>query len=306
MSDRRRFLQRSGTALLTAFAVPWAAAAAPVAPAAAKGGSVAAAIAGAKDFAALEQVSGGRLGVTLLEVATGRRLGRRQDERFPMCSTFKALLAAHVLSLADAGTLSLDERLPIRQAQLLSWAPESERHVGKDLTVRDLCRAAVTNSDNTAANLLLARAGGPPALTTFLRRQGDAVTRSDRYEPEMNNFAPGDPRDTTSPAAVAASLARFAVGDGLSKASRAQYADWLIDNQTGDDCLRAGLGKRWRVGDKTGNNGRDTRNDLAVLWPLAGGAPWVLVALLQGARVDADQRDAVLARVGALADAMIG
>ncbi|RZZ83550.1 class A beta-lactamase [Pseudoxanthomonas winnipegensis] len=305
MSDRRRFLQRSGTALLTAFAAPWAAAVAPVAPAAAKGG-VAAAIAGARDFAALEQVSGGRLGVTLLEVGTGRRMGRRQDERFPMCSTFKALLAAHVLSLADAGALSLDERLPIRQAQLLSWAPESERHVGKDLTVRDLCRAAVTNSDNTAANLLLARAGGPPALTAFLRKQGDAVTRSDRYEPAMNGFALDDPRDTTSPAAVAASLARFAVGDGLSKASRAQYADWLIDNQTGDDCLRAGLGKRWRVGDKTGNNGRDTRNDLAVLWPLAGGTPWVLVALLQGARVDADQRDAVLARVGALADQMIG
>ncbi|WCE02978.1 class A beta-lactamase [Pseudoxanthomonas sp. JBR18] len=303
MSDRRRFLQRSGTALLTAFTVPLASAVVPVAPVAKC--RVEAAIASAKDLAALEQISGGRLGVTLLDVGTGRRLGRRQDERFPMCSTFKALLAAHVLSLADAGTLSLDERIPIGQAQMMSWAPVSERHLGKDLSVRDLCRAIVTLSDNPAANLLLKRVGGPPALTAFLRKQGDAVTRNDRYEPEMNRFTPGDPRDTTSPAAMAASLARFAVGDGLSAGSRAQYADWLIDNQTGDDCLRAGLGKRWRVGDKTGNNGRDTRNDLAVLWPRAGGTPWVLVALLQGARVDEAQRDAVLARVGALADAMI-
>jgi beta-lactamase class A len=104
---------------------------------------------------------------------------------------------------------------------------------------------------------------------------------------------------------MAASLARFAVGNGLSAASRLQFADWLIDNQTGDACLRAGLGKRWRVGDKTGSNGEDTRNDIAVLWPRAGGAPWVVTAYLQGASVDDDQRAAVLARVGALADAMI-
>jgi len=181
----------------------------------------------------------------------------------------------------------------------------ARRHVGKDLSVRDLCRGTLTTSDNTAANLLLGVNGGPSALTAFLRAQGDTVTRNDRYEPDMNRFAKGDPRDTTSPAAMATSLARFAVGDGLSEKSRLQLADWLIDNQTGDACLRAGLGKRWRVGDKTGSNGEDTRNDIAVLWPRAGGTPWVVTAYLQGASVDEDQRAAVLARVGALADAMI-
>ncbi len=122
----------------------------------------------------------------------------------------------------------------------------------------------------------------------------------------MNTFAQDDPRDTTSPAAMAASLARFAVDDALSSDARQQLADWLIDNVTGDTCLRAGLGPRWRVGDKTGSNGKDTRNDVAVLWPLSGGAPWVVSACLQGATVDSDQRDAVLARAGQLADALIG
>lgn len=297
MHARRRFLQFSGAALASSLLAPALARAAAAVPAA---------IANAADFVALEKASGGRLGVTVLDTGSGRRIaGHRQDERFPMCSTFKSMLVAHVLSLADAGRVSLDTRVPIAEKDLLSYAPVARRHVGKDLSVRDLCRGTLTTSDNTAANLLLGVNGGPPALTAFLRAQGDAVTRNDRYEPEMNRFAKGDPRDTTSPAAMAASLARFAVGNGLSAASRLQFADWLIDNQTGDACLRAGLGKRWRVGDKTGSNGEDTRNDIAVLWPRAGGAPWVVTAYLQGASVDDDQRAAVLARVGALADAMI-
>ncbi len=300
MHARRRFLQFSGAALASSLLAPALARAAGPAPGAPS------AIASAADFAALEKASGGRLGVTVLDTGSGRRIGgHRQDERFPMCSTFKSMLVAHVLSLADAGRVSLDTRVPIAEKDLLSYAPVARRHVGKDLSVRDLCRGTLTTSDNTAANLLLGVNGGPPALTAFLRAQGDTVTRNDRYEPDMNRFAKGDPRDTTSPAAMAASLARFAVGDGLSEKSRLQLADWLIDNQTGDACLRAGVGKRWRVGDKTGSNGEDTRNDIAVLWPRAGGTPWVVTAYLQGASVDEDQRAAVLARVGALADAMI-
>ena len=245
--------------------------------------------------------------MTVLDTRSGRRIGgHRQAERFPMCSTFKSMLVAHVLSLADAGRLSLDTRVPVAEKDLLSYAPVARRHVGKDLSVRDLCRGTLTTSDNTAANLLLGVTGGPAALTAFLRDHGDRVTRNDRYEPDMNRFAAGDPRDTTSPAAMAASLALFAVGDGISAASRQQFADWLIDNQTGDACLRAGLGTRWRVGDKTGSNGEDTRNDIAVLWPRAGGTPWVITAYLQGASVDEEQRAAVLAQVGRIADQLIG
>jgi len=304
MYARRRFLQFTGAALASSLLAP---ALARSATPAAVAPATPAAIAGAADFPALEKASGGRLGVTVLDTGSGRRIGgHRQTERFPMCSTFKSMLVAHVLSLADAGRLSLDTRVPVAEKDLLSYAPVARRHVGKDLSVRDLCRGTLTTSDNTAANLLLGVTGGPAALTAFLRDHGDRVTRNDRYEPDMNRFAAGDPRDTTSPAAMAASLSRFAVGDGLSAASRQQFADWLIDNQTGDACLRAGLGKRWRVGDKTGSNGEDTRNDIAVLWPRAGGTPWVITAYLQGASVDEEQRAAVLAQVGRIADQLIG
>lgn len=297
MLSRRHFLHASAIALASPLAVPGSARSAPR-PAA--GGTAA-----AKDFAALEKASGGRLGVTLLDTRTGKRAGHRQDERFPMCSTIKWMLAAAALHRAERQPGFLDERLPMRAEDLIDHAPTTGRHVGKDLTVRDLCRTTMVTSDNPAANLLLRHLGGPPAITAFMRSHGDAVTRSDRYEPELNRFAPGDPRDTTSPSASAASLQRFVLGDALQPASRQQLADWLIDNETGDATLRAGLGGRWRVGDKTGSNGRDTRNDIGVLWPVGGGTAWVLTAYLQGASVDSDQRDAVLARVAALADALI-
>lgn len=260
----------------------------------------------AADFAALEKASGGRLGVTLLDTATGKRVGHRQDERFPMCSTFKFVLASTVLHHADRGTLSLDRRLPVRAQDMLSHAPVTRRHVGKDLAVRDLCRATMVTSDNPAANLLLGVVGGPAGVTAFLRANGDAVTRNDRLEPEMNEFAPGDPRDTTSPAAMAASLQRFVLGDVLKTASRLQLADWLIDNETGDARLRAGLSKAWRVGDKTGSNGEDTTNDIAILWPLAGGTPWVLTTYLQGATVDDAGRNDVLRQAAVIAERLIG
>jgi len=298
MLSRRHFLQTSALALASSLAVPGLARSAP--------GPAAATIATAADFAALEKASGGRLGVTLLDTRTGKRVGHRQDERFPMCSTIKWMLAAAALHRDERQPGFLDERLPMRAEDLIDHAPTTRRHVGKDLSVRDLCRTTMVTSDNPAANLLLRHLGGPPALTAFMRSHGDAVTRSDRYEPELNRFTLGDPRDTTSPAASAASLQRFVLGDALRPASRQQLADWLIDNETGDATLRAGLDKRWRVGDKTGSNGKDTRNDIGVLWPLGGGTAWVLTAYLQGASVDGGQRDAVLARVAALAERMTG
>lgn len=303
MLARRRFLKFSGAAVASSLALPLLAQAAGKAT-----GRVPtdAALTAANDFAALEKACAGRLGVTLLDTGSGRRIGHRQDERFPMCSTFKSMLAATVLSQAERTPGLLDRRVAVRQADLLSHAPVARRHAGKDMTVRDLCRATLITSDNTAANLLFGVVGGPPAVTAFLRASGDAVSRSDRLEPELNSFVEGDPRDTTTPAAMAASLQRVVLGEVLQPASRQQLADWLIDNETGDACLRAGLGKRWRVGDKTGSNGEDARNDIAVLWPLAGGSPWVLTAYLQAAAISNEQRATVLAQVGRIADRLIG
>ncbi|WP_115562669.1 class A beta-lactamase [Xanthomonas arboricola] len=287
MLNRRQFLCATGASVLLAASRPSQAVSLVASP-----------VAELRDeWARIERRSGGRLGIGLLDSATGKRIGQREDERFPMCSTFKFVLAAAVLQRVDQGALTLAQRVKIRASDMLSHAPVTERHVGGSLSVAELCRATMIYSDNPAANLLFPLVGEPAGLTAFLRGIGDAHTRSDRHEPEMNRYAEGDPRDTTTPAAMAATLRTLLLGDALQPASRKQLTDWMIDNRTGDACLRAGLTRDWKIGDKTGSNGTDTRNDIAILWPPKGRAPLLLTTYLNGAKVDDAGRDAALKAV---------
>lgn len=219
-------------------------------------------------FAGIESGLGGRVGVFAIDTGNGTEMSHRADERFAMCSTFKWLLAAFVLSLVDQDEMSLDERLSYGAADLLDYAPVAKEHVDTGwLTVEALCRASVTISDNTAANLLLHRIGGPAELTSFLRQTGDTVTRLDRNEPELNTNLPGDERDTTTPRAMAGSMNRILVGNVLSGPSRDMLLKWLKDARTGLDRLRAGLPSDWVVGDKTGTSVNGAVNDVAIAWP---------------------------------------
>jgi beta-lactamase class A len=258
------------------------------------------------EFQALERRTGGRLGVAILDLRSGDRLEHRAHERFPLCSTFKLLLAAQVLSRADRGEERLDRAVPINREDMVNahgrilWSPITEAHMGAALSVEELCAAAVSYSDNTAANLLLARSGGPPALTAYARALGDSVTRLDRTEPDLNEARPGDPRDTTSPRAMLDTLHTLLLGDALSSSSRARLTRWAIENTTGDKRLRAGLPAGWTVGDKTGTSGNGVANDIAIAWPPSD-RPVLVTAYLAAPDATGRQRDQVLEAVGRIA-----
>lgn len=219
------------------------------------------------ELAALEKKSGGRLGVAAFDLGSGTRISHRGDERFALCSTFKHLAAAFVLKRVDAGQEQLDRKVKISKADLVAYSPSSEKHVGGTMTMAELCEAAITWSDNAAANHILASYGGPAGLTEFLRSIGDQVTRLDRTEPALNDAAAGTgPQDTTTPNAMNEAMNTLVLGDVLSPASRQQLKDWLIGNKTGDARIRAGVPKNWVVGDKTGTC-KNAANDSAILFP---------------------------------------
>ena len=249
-------------------------------------------------LAALEARAGGRLGVAALDTGSGQRLAHRAGERFPLCSTFKVLLAGAVLAQVDAGRERLDRRIPYGKADLLAWAPVTRARVAEGgMAVGDLCAAAVEASDNTAANLLLAALGGPSAVTAFARSLGDPTTRLDRTEPALNEARPGDPRDTTTPEAMVGSLQALLLGQALAPGSRVRLEGWMTACTTGGARLRAGLPKDWGVGDKTGSGARGTVNDVAILRP-PGRPPILVAAYFTGSTASGKDRDAVLAEVG--------
>lgn len=257
-------------------------------------------------LAALEARHGGKLGVAALDVSTGRRLSHRADERFPILSVFKMLAAALALSHVDTGAAALSERIVIMPADVVPGSPAMSPQVGGEgVTLQAVCDAAVTRSDNTAGNLLLARYGGPAGLTAFARTLGDAVTRLDRTELMLNEAAAGDERDTTSPAAIVQAMRALLFGDALSQGSRIQLHDWLAANATGDARLRAGFPVGWRVGDKTGTGENGAANDVAIVQTPAGRA--VIVAVLYAwSETTPENRSAVIADVARLVTVAFG
>lgn len=244
------------------------------------------------DFARLEATFDARLGVYAIDTGTGRTVEHRADERFAYASTVKALAVAAVLDATTAE--QLDQVVHYAKADLVAHSPITERHAGKGMTLRELCDAAVRYSDNTAANLLLEQLGGPAGLKRALRDLGDQVTNPQRTEPSLNEAAPGDLRDTSSPRALATSLRAYVLDGALSDEDRELLVEWLKGNTTGDDLIRAGVPAGWQVGDKTGSGGYGTRNDIAVLWP-PDGAPIVLAVLTSRDKKDARHRDELVA-----------
>jgi len=249
-------------------------------------------------FQDIERRLGGQVGLSVLDTGSGKALSWRGGERFAMCSSFKWVLAAAILSRSEQGQFKLDDTIAYTKAQLFPHSPVTAAHVKEGhMRIEDLCAAAVEESDNGAANLLLARIGGPAAVTAYARGLGDATTRLDRNEPTLNENRPGDPRDTTTPDAMVQTMKTIWTGDALHPASRAKLLGWLRKSDTGTHRLRAGIPASWSEGDKTGTGDRGATVDNAIFWP-PNGAPLLAAAYLSGSTKPIEALEAAMAELG--------
>ena len=242
----------------------------------------------------VEAELGMRVGFAVIDTGSGLVTAYRQDERFAMASTFKALACAAALW---AGEAVLGKTSRIAKADLRPHSPVTEKRVGVALSTRELCAITLRTSDNAAANGVLKAIGGPDGLTAFLRRIGDKTTRLDRYEPELNTATPGDPRDTTTPSAMAETLRRLLIADSLSPTARDELRGWMAANAVANGLLRARLPKGWQIADRSGAGGHGTRGVIAVLWPPTG-APLVVSIYMDGGKHKLKTRDAAIAEIG--------
>jgi len=246
----------------------------------------------------LENQVGGRIGVLALNTANGARLAHRENERFAMCSTFKWLLAALILSEVERGKLTLTQKVPFTPNDLFDHAPVVKAHINEgELSVETLTQAIVEVSDNTAANLLLRLIDGPAGLTRYLRKLGDDITRLDRFETELNSNLPSDQRDTTTPAAMVSTMQTLLTGNALNTASREKLIGWMKTSSTGLERLRASLPGEWSVGDKTGTGANGAVNDVAIIWPPKR-APILVAVYMSGSTRPLKELNALHAEIG--------
>ena len=234
---------------------------------------------------ALEQKFGARLGV--FATRGNRTVEHRADERFAFCSTFKGLVTAAVLDR----NVPLDTVVRYTEADLMKSSQITRRHVATGMSLRDLCDAAVRYSDGTAGNLLLRTIGGPAELTKYLRGLGDDVTRMDRWEPDLTSAVPDDPRDTSTPRALGTTYRKLVLGKDLLR-------DLMDRNTTGDQRIRAGVPKGWKVADKTGTGEYGTMNDVGLAWPPTG-EPLLISLMSSKPTADAPYDQALLAEAAA-------
>lgn len=219
-------------------------------------------------MSALERRYNAYVGVFAVDVDDGRSISHRGQEAFAMCSTFKGYASARVLQMVGQGELALDQPVFVDPAAIVANSPRTAPRAGGEMTLDELCQAALQVSDNTAGNLLLKAIGGPPAITAFARSIGDPSTRLDRWETELNSAIPGDPRDTSTPQALGGGYRNLLTGDALGPPQRQQLEDWMRANETSS--MRAGLPPEWTTADKTGSGDYGSTNDVGIAYGPAG------------------------------------
>jgi beta-lactamase class A len=251
-----------------------------------------------EQVASMERRAGGRLGVFIHDLETGRCIRHRADDRFLMCSTFKLLAVGTLLNRVGRGLDTLDRRVMFGHENIVTHSPITNSNVGQGMTLGDLCEAAIVYSDNTAGNLILNAIGGTDGLNGAMHAFGDDVSHLDREEPKLNN-ADGD-RDTTTPRAMARSVEHFLFKGALTPALYAKYSDWLRAAKPGLNMVRAGLPARTDAGDKAGRGSGGQNNDVTVVWR-PGRKAVIIAAYYVNDAMNDDQRNEVLAEIGRLA-----
>ncbi|GAB4222774.1 MAG: class A beta-lactamase BlaA [Gammaproteobacteria bacterium] len=248
-----------------------------------------------KQLAALETSAQGHLGVFAIDTSTNTYFQYQAQQRFPVGSTAKVMAVAAILKTSMEQKNLLNQTIHYTKNDLVTYSPITQKHVATGMTLAELCKAAITLSDNSAMNLIMKKLGGPAAVTKFARTIDDTQFRLDRWETALNSAIPGDARDTSTPAAMAQSLKKLALGNILAQSTRDLLQTWLKNNTTGNERIRAGVPKNWVVGDKTGTSSYGTTNDIGIIWP-PHCSPLVVAIYFTQANKEATPRSDVIAK----------
>jgi beta-lactamase class A len=287
------------------------------------------------------------LGVGLINLESGQTFVFKGDRRFPMQSVFKLPLAAAVLAEVDAGQMRLTEGFSLTEDQLSpAFSPIAAGFPARrDYTAQALFEAVVVESDNTAADVLMKRIGGPGAVTAWLTARRVPEVRVDRYERElqpdvygMPSFRPAwladgafaearaaippptrlaamhrymaDPRDTATPRGMLEFLQMLDRQELLSPASTRLLLKTMSHTTRGSARIKAGLPKDAFLAHRPGTSGVDQRistahNDVGI-FTLADGRSYAMAVFLSGSTLDEAGRDRVIAQVTGAAVKAVG
>jgi beta-lactamase class A len=259
----------------------------------------------AGQFTGAAAASGGRVGVSVALIESGERDGLNQAERFPMQSVYKVPIAMAVLDLVDHKSLTLRQKVTLTAKDMAPaefHSPLREAHPlgGIDLTVQDLIRAAIVESDGVASDVLLKLAGGPPRVTAYLRGLGIPDMTVATSELEMSRDAAAQYRNYSTPDAAIALMRALFAGRGGSASFRDMLLQYMVDSTPGPKRLKGLLPAGTIVAHKTGtdatrNGVTAATNDVGII-TLPDGRHLAIAVFVKDSTASQDAREATIAK----------
>ena len=248
----------------------------------------------ANEFDKIEKDNNTTVGVYGINTENGKKVQHNANERFAFASTFKAIASGVLLN--NYSEKDLNKKITINEADIVEYSPVTENYIGKQMTLKDLIKASMLQSDNTANNKIMEELGGVKAFKHELKQLGDNISNPQRLEPELNLYDPNSTADTTTPRAAAQTLNKILTSDQISDGNLDLLKQVMIENETGDSLIKAGVPDNYIVGDKSGQGlTYATRNDLAFIYPDKHKKPIILAIYTKQDDKDGQPDDKVIA-----------
>lgn len=250
--------------------------------------------ASASELKHIEQENDVTIGVYGMNTDNGKVYKHNADERFAFASTYKAIASGILLNNMPNG--KLNKKIKINEQDMVAYSPVTEKYIGKTMSLKSLVQASMLQSDNTANNKIINEIGGIEGFNNELKGLGDYISKPQRLEPDLNDYDPTKIADTTTPRAAATTLHKLLASNQMDKDNQALLKQVMIENETGDSLIKAGVPKAYTVGDKSGQGlTYGTRNDLAFIYTDKHRKPIILAVYTKQDQKNAKPDDKIIA-----------
>jgi beta-lactamase class A len=259
-----------------------------------------------QQFDALARQVSGVVGVHVELLHAGEMAGLHDDDRFPMQSVYKLPIAMAVLDQVERRTLNLGQSIFLPRKDLAPEAvhsPIRDQHPdgGIRMSIQELIRAAIVDSDGTASDLLFHLGGGGGRLTAYLRGIGIRDIAIAATEAEMARDPLVQYRNYATPREAVALLKALEGGRGISSSAQTMLLRYLTDTQTGPARLKGLLPSGTAVADKTGTDGTyngltRATNDIGLV-RLPNGRSLAIAVFVKDSTANVEVREGVIARI---------
>ena len=235
-----------------------------------------------------------KVGVYAIDTNSDKNIAYNADKRFPFQSTCK-FMGVSALLAKDTKKPILQKAVTVTPQDMLFWHPISGQYLNKKTTLQTLAEGAISYSDNPAINIIIRNLGGLDSVNQFARNIGNQSFVIKHYEVNLNSN-PKKVDDTSTPKDMGLSVEKILLGDVLTKRNKALLINWMRNNTTGYNRIRAGVPLGWTVADKTGSGSFGVANDIGIAWsPMCN--PVVLSIFTYRSKPSAKPRDVVIKEV---------